>query len=85
MCFSNLPVEFDDHGNPYLADDAEPVEYPESDRDDDQDLGHDPEGAYVAILADLPAGARERISATTGSHREPPHQARRSPAGGHES
>ena len=26
MCFSNLPIEFDDEGNPYLAEEADGVE-----------------------------------------------------------
>ena len=30
MCFSNLPIEFDDEGNPYLADEADDVDRPSS-------------------------------------------------------
>lgn len=69
MCFSNLPVEFDEEGNPYLADEAEDVEQPGTcthDGDcncaaDDDEIETDPEATYETIVASLPVDARERV------------------------
>lgn len=66
MCFSNLPIEFDDEGNPHLADEAEAVDEP-GNRDDPDDgdealaLDADPEGAYAEIVADIPEYVREQL------------------------
>jgi|AntDeeMetagen134_2_1112570.scaffolds.fasta_scaffold01182_8 hypothetical protein len=67
MCFSNLPVEFDADGDPYLADEADDVASPGEDDqvgtiDDDCGCNPDadtaidaaPEAAYDAILAEMP-------------------------------
>lgn len=63
MCFSNLPIEFDDEGNPYLAEEAEKVGHPT-----DTECGcevtldeTDPETMYAAILASMPSDVREQI------------------------
>lgn len=68
MCFSNLPVEFDEHGNPHLTastDGNEDDHAHESDAveraTDGDDL--DPETRYREILDDLPNRARERLGA----------------------
>lgn len=71
MCFSNLPVEFDEDGNPYLAEEAEDVDKPPGHVDDcgcdlgdsvtDIDLSTDPENAYEAILGSLRDDARQHI------------------------
>ncbi|WP_396611345.1 hypothetical protein ACH9L7_14195 [Haloferax sp. S1W] len=37
MCFSNLPLEFDEDGNPFLAKEAEAVERPEESHNHDSD------------------------------------------------
>lgn len=73
MCFSNLPVEFDEEGNPSLADEAEDVEQPGTcthDGDcncaaDDDEIETDPEATYETIVASLPAGAREHVEGGT--------------------
>ena len=75
MCFSNLPVEFDEDGDPYLADEADDVTSPgENDRigavaDDrgraaEEDVAIDaaPEAAYDAILAAMPETARADLT-----------------------
>jgi hypothetical protein len=75
MCFSNLPVEFDEDGDPYLADEADDVTSPgENDRigavddecgcDQNADAAIDaaPEAAYDAILAAMPETARADLT-----------------------
>ena len=74
MCFSNLPVEFDEDGDPYLADEADDVTSPGEDRagavaDDrgrtaEEDVAIDaaPEAAYDAILAAMPETARADLT-----------------------
>lgn len=76
MCFSNLPVEFDEHGNPGLAasadedeDDHAHVSDAVERATDGDDL--DPETRYREILDDLPDRARERLGA---DDREARHQ-----------
>lgn len=66
MCFSNLPVEFDQEGNPYLADEAEDVDRPdgrtsEADRAGPAEIEADPERAYEAIVNSLPDGAQAHL------------------------
>ena len=63
MCFSNLPIEFDDEGNPYLAEEAEKVDQPR-----DTEYGcevtldkTDPEAMYTAILESMPSDVREQV------------------------
>lgn len=71
MCFSNLPVEVDDDGNVYLADEADDVERPVEGRTDptpggdgvEADLAADPEGAYRAIVDSLPPDTRAVVEA----------------------
>jgi hypothetical protein len=73
MCFSNLPVEFDEDGDPYLADEADDVTSPGEDRvgavaDDcscaaEKDaIDAAPEAAYDAILAEIPETARSDLT-----------------------
>jgi hypothetical protein len=46
MCFSNLPVAFDDEGNPYLAEEAEDVDPPGNiDARGDVDTSADADGS----------------------------------------
>lgn len=77
MCFSNLPVEFDEEGDPYLADEADEVERPgDVDHDHpacdcdvetgDVRLSADPEAAFEAIVGSLPEGARTHLEAAEG-------------------
>ena len=79
MCFSNLPIEFDDDGNPYLADEADDVERPApsdaapesncgcSSTTDDVALDEaDPEAMYEAILQTVPRDVRERLAEASG-------------------
>lgn len=77
MCFSNLPIEFDDEGNPYLADEAEEVDEPGThDREEratdagEAPLDADPEAAYAEIVECVPESVREVLGeehATTES------------------
>lgn len=80
MCFSNLPLEFDEDGNPYLAEEADDVARPGErggaghDHGADcgcdtaeADLDTDPEGAYEAIVESLPEGAREHVAGETAA------------------
>lgn len=79
MCFSNLPVEFDEDGNPYLAEEAESVDQPPGHVDDcgcdlgesvtDVDLSADPEDAYETILSGLRDDARKHL----GDDQRAPH------------
>ena len=72
MCFSNLPIEFDEAGNPYLAEDADAVE-----RVDDcgcgTDVGieeDDPEAVVDAVLSSVPEDVREEIGDRDGDRRD---------------
>lgn len=80
MCFSNLPVEFDDQGDPYLADDADEVSEPgECDHDHgdatihgcgcgeaaDAALDADPEEAFEEILESVTDATRTHLTGTT--------------------
>lgn len=65
MCFSNLPVEFDDQGNPYLADEADDVRHTDRPAADDAPLDADPEGAYAAILEDIRGPVRREVAGTS--------------------
>jgi hypothetical protein len=73
MCFSNLPIEFDDDGNPRLVE-SDPDSASSSDHDHDHadagvaarataDDGLAPEARYAEIVADLPAHARDTLGA----------------------
>ena len=81
MCFSNLPIEFDDEGNPYLAEEAEDVDRPPASEaefestcgcaevTDDVALDDaDPEFLYESILETMPSDVRERL---TDSNEQP--------------
>jgi hypothetical protein len=78
MCFSNLPVEFDDDGNPRLVDTSE-----EHAHDDDtvverratSDDGLDPEARYREILDDLPDRVRDQFDDGAVNRREDPQLA----------
>ena len=63
MCFSNLPIEFDEAGDPYLAEEADAVEHA-----DDCDCGHDvgideddPGAVVDDVLSSVPEAVREEI------------------------
>ncbi|WP_049989602.1 hypothetical protein [Natrinema salifodinae] len=75
MCFSNLPIEFDDDGNPYLADEADDVDRPsDADEDHPSACGYadvtddvaldesDPEAIYEEILETMPSDVREQLT-----------------------
>ena len=76
MCFSNLPIEFDEQGNPYLAEEADTVNQPgggthDHNHDHNHDDHHrneteggdpDPEAMYATIMDSLPEDARQRIA-----------------------
>lgn len=63
MCFSNLPIEFDANGDPYLADEAEAVERSDvAEAETNEALDTDPQEAYEVIVGDLPQGAQERLA-----------------------
>ena len=65
MCFSNLPIEFDANGDPYLAEEAEDVERPDTvDTRTDEALDIAPQEAYEAILNGVPRSTRERLAGT---------------------
>ena len=81
MCFSNLPIEFDDEGNPYLADEADDVDRPSeagaasapasdcgcANESDDVPLDEaDPEAVYEELLETIPSDVRERLSDSSG-------------------
>jgi len=66
MCFSNLPLEFDEDGNPYLAEEADEVDRPGEGGGHAHDHGDGPAGdcGCGAIEAELdadPEGAYEAI------------------------
>jgi hypothetical protein len=67
VCFSNLPLEFDEEGNPYLAEEADEVERPGDGGEGGEavhDHGHAADCGCGAGEADLeadPEGAYEAI------------------------
>jgi division protein CdvB (Snf7/Vps24/ESCRT-III family) len=78
MCFSNLPVEFNEDGDPYLADEADDVTHPDEDDqvgaiadecgcapEADATIDTAPEEAYDAILAAVPETARSDLTETS--------------------
>lgn len=74
MCFSNLPIEFDEEGNPHLADEADEIDgIPTSGCDcgaDAEDVSldeSDPEAVYEDVLRTMPPAVRERITDRTGA------------------
>ena len=63
MCFSNLPIEFDEAGDPYLADEAEDVERV-ADCGCETDVGideEDPEAVFEAVASTVPESVREEL------------------------
>ena len=79
MCFSNLPIEFDEAGNPYLADEAEDVEHV-ADCGCGTDVAideEDPEAVFEAVASTVPEEVREELgweveSATAGPDSDAP-------------
>lgn len=74
MCFSNLPIEFDDAGNPYLADEAEDVEHVadcgcETDVAIDEE---DPEAVFEAVASTVPEDVREELGWEVGDATDGP-------------
>ncbi|PSP88911.1 hypothetical protein BRC90_06265 [Halobacteriales archaeon QS_4_69_34] len=73
MCFDSLPIEFDESGEPSLADDAENVTQPGTDDqvgvgegrgcapDAEAAIDAAPEAAYDAILSAVPETARSQV------------------------
>lgn len=62
MCFSNLPIEFDENGDPYLAEAAEAVHQPGCGCDADADLAElDPEAAFEDIVESVPDDVRRHL------------------------
>lgn len=61
MCFSNLPVEFDESGDPYLAAEAEDVEHvADCGRGTDVAIDEDdPEAVFEAVASTVPESVRE--------------------------
>ena len=79
MCFSNLPIEFDEDGNPYLAAEADDVDRPTVSADDSapscdcdgetDDVAlddADPEAMYEEILETMPSDVREQLADSGG-------------------
>jgi hypothetical protein len=68
MCFSNLPIEFDEEGNPRLAEEAEEVERPACGCIDDAPAlaldEDDPEEAFEEIVESVPDEVRARLDAS---------------------
>jgi hypothetical protein len=75
MCFSNLPIEFDDEGNPYLAEEADEVDRtPASEAESASSCGctdgtddvalddADPEALYEEIVETMPSDIHERLT-----------------------
>jgi hypothetical protein len=68
MCFSNLPIEFDEEGNPYLAEEADDVEHV-ADCGCGADVAideTDPETVYEDIVSSIPESVREEIVGGVG-------------------
>lgn len=75
MCFSNLPIEFDEDGDPYLADAAEEVSEPGTHTTSAHDCGcperadalddADPEEAFADILESVTDAGRSHLTDDT--------------------
>lgn len=62
MCFSNLPVEFDESGDPYLAAEAEDVEHVDCGCETDVAIAEDdPEAVFEAVASTVPESVREEL------------------------
>ncbi len=62
MCMSNLPIEFDEHGDPYLAEEADDVDQPTCGCDDEVALEElDPESAFADIADSVPDDVLEHL------------------------
>lgn len=74
MCFSNLPIEFDDEGNPYLAEEADDVEQAtDCGCDADSDTGideSDPEDVFQAVLSTVPESVRAEFRKRDGESQD---------------
>ena len=65
MCFSNLPIEFDENGTPYLKEEAEDVHRPGCGCEDDIALEElDPEEAFDDIVEAVPEDVQEHLEGT---------------------
>lgn len=72
MCFSNLPIAFDEHGDPYLTDEAEDVGDPGTHTTTATDCGcgtddapldaTDPEDAFADILDSVSDASRMHLT-----------------------
>lgn len=73
MCFTNLPVEFDENGDPYLAEVADDVDRPDTAEHDhaaeacdcadaDAPLEADPEAAYETLVAAVSDATRDHLT-----------------------
>jgi hypothetical protein len=72
MCFSNLPIEFDENGEPYLAEEADEVD--RLDCAEGVALEElDPEAAFDDIVASVSDDIVEHLGETT----DPPERPRR--------
>lgn len=62
MCFTNLPIEFDEDGNPYLKEEAEDVDQPDCGCDAGNAVEEvDPREAYEEVVAAMPDDVREQL------------------------
>lgn len=61
MCFSNLPIEFDENGDPSLAEEADDVERPGCGCEEVALEELDPEEAFHDIVASVPEGVRDHL------------------------
>jgi len=72
MCMSNLPIEFDENGDPHLAEAADEVDRPGCDCGDDVALDDlDPEDAFADIAESMPGDVLEHLEAGSDAP-EPP-------------
>jgi hypothetical protein len=65
MCFSNLPIEFDENGDPSLAAEADDIHRPGCGCEEEvalEDL--DPEEAFHDIVESVPEDVREHFKDT---------------------
>jgi len=68
MCFSNLPIEFDEAGDPHLAEEAEDVEHV-ADCGCGTDIAideEDPEAVFEAVASTIPEDVREQLGWQVG-------------------
>lgn len=62
MCMSNLPIEFDEQGDPYLAEEAEDVDQPTCGCGEEVALAElNPEDAFADIADTVPDDVLEHL------------------------